>query len=84
MAQSIPFGLSGALDTVNVAIQRMWIKSSMPFSQYQDVCHVETGVNDYYTKDSSLTGPGYATRTLENAIIHSDAPYQGYDKTFRN
>lgn len=75
--------LGDAADLVDVSIQDIWLKGSeeesKDFAQYYNV---ESGIVDLYVKDSSISGLGYATRTLENAIIVSQKPIQGYDKTY--
>ena len=43
---------------------------------------METGVSDYYVKDSSLSGLGYAGRIVENAAITAVSPVQGFDKVY--
>lgn len=43
---------------------------------------METGVVDYYLKDSSLSGLGYAGRIVENAAVTASSPVQGFDKTY--
>ena len=44
--------------------------------------NVETGITDYYMKDSSLSGLGYAGRIVENAAVTAASPVQGFDKTY--
>jgi hypothetical protein len=39
-------------------------------------------VVDYYLKDSSLSGLGYAGRIVENAVVTAASPVQGFDKTY--
>lgn len=79
----VPFTIGDAADLVDVSIQKIWLKGSeketRDFAEYYGV---ETGVEDYYLKDSSLSGLGYASRILENAVITSESPVQGYDKTY--
>lgn len=83
MASTVPFTLGAAADLVDVAIQRIWIKGTEAEQRdFEQICNVETGVVDYYLKDSSISGLGYAGRILENAAITAQSPIEGYDKTF--
>lgn len=80
---SVPFSLGDAADLVDRSIQKIWIKTSEEDTNYYSkYYHVETGITDYYTKDSSISGLGYASRILENAIITAQSPIQGHDKTY--
>ena len=78
-----PLQLNDAADLIDVSIQDIWLKGSEKESQmYKQYYNVETGVVDYYMKDSSLTGLGYAGRIVENAAATAIAPVQGFDKTY--
>lgn len=78
-----PFTLSEAADLIDVSIQDIWLKGSEKESRmFEQYYNVETGVVDYYMKDSSLTGLGYAGRVVENAAITAASPVQGFDKTY--
>lgn len=78
-----PLNLSDAADLIDVSIQDIFLKGSEAESQlYKQYFNVETGVVDYYTKDSSLTGLGYAGRIVENAAVTAASPVQGFDKTY--
>ena len=78
-----PFSLTDAADLIDLSIQDIWLKGSEKESrQFEQFYNVETGVEDYYLKDSSLTGLGYAGRIVENAAATQIAPVQGYDKTY--
>ena len=78
-----PLQLSDAADLIDVSIQDIWLKGSENESQlYKQYFNVETGVVDYYLKDSSLSGLAYAGRVVENAAIISSSPIQGFDKTY--
>lgn len=78
-----PLSLSDAADLIDVSIQDIWLKGSEKESRlFEQYYNVETGVTDYYTKDSSLTGLGYAGRVVENAAITAASPVQGFDKTY--
>jgi hypothetical protein len=78
------FDLASAADLYNPAIQKMFIKSAKLDQQnYQKYYAVESGVTDYDLIDSSISGLGEAARIVENAVIVSEKPVQGYDKTYR-
>lgn len=80
---SQPLTLVDAGDLIDVSIQDIWLKGSEKESRlFEQYYNVETGVSDYYTKDSSLSGLGYAGRIIENAAVTSQTPVQGYDKTY--
>ena len=81
MAAPLTIGQAG--DLVDVAIQKIWLKPSPLSTEYfKQFCNVTTGVTDLYTKDSSLTGFGLASRVTESATIISQSPVQGFDQTF--
>ena len=78
-----PLNLSDAADLIDVSIQQIWLKGSEKESRmFEQYYNVETGVTDYYAKDSSLTGLGYAGRIVENAAVTAQSPVQGFDKTY--
>ncbi len=78
-----PLNLSDAADLIDVSIQDIFLKGSEKQSQlYKQYYNVETGVVDYYLKDSSMTGLGYAGRIAENAAVTAQSPVQGFDKTY--
>ena len=79
-----PLQIGDALDLVDVAIQKINLKSEDPKGMvlYDQYYNVESGVQDYYLKDSSLSGLGYAGRIVEGAVVTAQSPVQGYDKTF--
>jgi hypothetical protein len=76
--------LGDAADLTDVAIQKIFLKQTeLEKKTYFDKYYnVETGVVDRLLKDSSLSGIGQAARIVENAVITSEAPVQGYDKTY--
>lgn len=77
-----PLTLSDAADLVDVSIKNIWLKGAASETKiYEQYYNVDT-TTDYYTKDSSLSGLGYAGRIAENATIVSQSPIQGYDQTF--
>ena len=77
-----PLNINDAADLVDVAIQDIWLKGSERQTFYNQYFNVETGVQDYYLKDSSLSGLGLAGRVVENAAVTSQSPVQGFDKTY--
>ena len=78
-----PLNLSDAADLIDVSIQDIWLKGSETESQlYKQYMNTETGVTDYYLKDSSMSGLGYAGRVVENAAVTAASPVQGFDKTY--
>ena len=78
-----PLNLSDAADLIDISIQDIWLKGSEKESQmFKQYYNTETGVVDYYLKDSSMTGLGYAGRIVENAAVTASSPVQGFDKTY--
>lgn len=77
-----PLTLTDAADLIDVSIQDIFLKGSVKNTFYDKYMNVETGVTDYYTKDSSLSGLGYAGRIVENAAVTAQSPVQGFDKTY--
>lgn len=76
-----PFNIAQAADLVDLSIQKVFSKTSSPEAQYSKYFNVRK-TEDYYDKDSSLTGLSEADFVAENAVIASDTPIQGYDKTY--
>lgn len=79
-----PLNISDAADLTDPAIQEIWLKGGQMTKQtyYEKYYNVETGVTDYTLRDSSLSGLGYASRVVENAVITSESPVQGFDKSY--
>lgn len=78
-----PLTLSDAADLIDVSIQDIWLKGSEAETRlFEQYFNVDTGVTDYYLKDSSMTGLGYAGRIEENASVTAASPVQGFDKTY--
>lgn len=78
-----PLTLADAADLIDISIQDIFLKGSERESAiYKQFMNVETGITDYYVKDSSMTGLGYAGRIIENAAVTAASPIQGYDKTY--
>lgn len=76
-----PLTIGQAADLVDLSIQKIFLKTSTPEGMYKKYFNVRT-TEDLYDKDSSLSGLGEASFTDENAVIVSDVPVQGYDKTY--
>jgi len=76
-----PFTIGQAADLVDLSIQNIFKKSSEPEVMYKKYFNFRT-TDDYYEKDSSLSGLGEADFVDENAVITSETPVQGFDKTF--
>lgn len=78
-----PLNLSDAADLIDLSVQDIFLKGSEAQSRYfEQYYNVETGVVDYYIKDSSLSGLGYAGRIVENASVVASSPVQGFKKTY--
>lgn len=78
-----PLTLSDAADLIDLSVQDIFLKGSEDQSRYyEQYFNVETGVVDYYIKDSSLSGLGYAGRIVENASVVASSPVQGFKKTY--
>lgn len=77
-----PLTIGQASDLVDVAIQKVWLKSEQDKTEYfRKYYNVTTGVTDLYTKDSSLSELGSASRITENATIRAESPVQGFNQT---
>jgi len=76
-----PLNIAQAADLVDISIQNVFEKSSEPELMYPKYFNVRK-TDDYYEKDSSLSGLGEADFVDENGVIISDVPVQGYDKTY--
>ena len=78
---SAPLNIAQAADLVDLSIQKVFEKSSEPEVHYPKFFKVRK-TEDYYEKDSSLSGLGEADFVDENGIILSDVPVQGYKKVY--
>lgn len=76
-----PYNIAQAADLVDKSIQKVFLKSSDPDVMYTKYFNYRT-TEDYYEKDSGLSGLGEADFVDENAVITSDTPVQTYDKTY--
>ena len=78
-----PLQLADAVDLIDVSIQDIFKKGSEKETQtFKQIYNVESGVVDYYLKDSSMSGLDYAGRIIENAAVTAQSPVQGFDKTY--
>jgi len=73
---SAPLNIAQAADLVDLSIQKVFLKSSEPEAQYKKYFNART-TEDFYEKDSSLSGLGEADFVDENSVIVSDVPVQG-------
>lgn len=78
-----PMLLGDAVDLTDNAIQKIILKqTTLPIKTYYDkYFNVQKGV-DYLEKDSSLSGLSQVAYVSENAVISSEVPVQGFDKTY--
>lgn len=76
-----PLTIGQAADLVDLSIQKITLKSSDPKVQYKSYFNFRT-TEDYYDKDSGLSGLGRSSKVDENGVITSDTPVQTFDKTF--
>lgn len=76
-----PLNIAQAADLVDLSIQKVFEKTSAPEVMYSKYFNTRT-TEDYYEKDSSLSGLGEADFVAENSAIVSDIPIQGYDKLY--
>lgn len=78
---SAPFNIAQAADTVDLSIQNVYEKASEPTLMLKKYFNFRE-TEDYYEKDSSLSGLGEADFVDENAVIVSDTPVQGYKRIY--
>ena len=76
-----PYNIAQAADLVDLSIQKIFLKASDPDLMYPKYFNTRS-TQDYYEKDSSLSGLSEAGFVDENSVITSDTPVQGYDKTY--
>src|SRR5208337_4157112 len=81
MPTSGPMNIAQAADLVDLSVQKIFLKSSDPVSQYTKYFKTRT-TEDYFEKDSSLTGLGEADFVDENAVLMLDVPLQGYKQVY--
>jgi len=79
----IPLDLNSAADLVDVAIQKAWGSwDNKEPENFNKICNVETGVTDYYLKETDISDLGLAGRITQNASVIAESPVQGFDQTF--
>ena len=78
---SAPLNIAQAADLVDLSIQKVFQKTAEPENTYSKYFNVRS-TEDYYDKDSSLSGLTQADFVDENGTIFSDVPVQGYKKTY--
>lgn len=78
---SAPLTINQAADLVDLSVQKIFEKMAEPENVYSQYFNVRT-TEDYYEKDSSLSGLTQADFVDENGVIMSDTPVQGYKKTY--
>ena len=78
---SAPLSITQAADLVDLSIQEIYEKTSEPDVVYPKFFNVRT-TEDYYEKDSSLSGLGEADFVGENSALGSDVPVLGYKKVY--
>lgn len=76
-----PLNIAQAADLVDLSIQKVFEKSSEPEVHYSKYFKTRK-TEDYYEKDSSLSGLGEADFVDENGVLMSDVPVQGYKKVY--
>lgn len=78
---SAPFNIAQAANLVDLSIQNIYEKASEPDVNYKKYFNFRK-TEDYYDKDSSLSGLGEADFVDENGVIFADTPVQGYEKIY--
>jgi len=68
-----PFTIGQAADLVDKSIQSIFLKSSEPENTYSKFFNIRK-TEDYYEKDSGLSGLYESDYTDENGVILSDVP----------
>lgn len=76
-----PLNIAQAADLVDLSIQNIYKKTTVPEPKYKKYFNYRT-TSDLYEKDSSLSGLGEADFVDENGVVAVDVPIQGYDKTY--
>ena len=82
MSTNVPFDIDAASDTVDLSIQKMWLKSKADLVEYHKSYYYVEPVKDYITKDSSITSIDSFTKIAENQNIPASSPYQGFSKSY--
>lgn len=79
---NVPFDLDAASDLTDLSIQEIWIKSPADMEEYHDEYYYVEPVEDYITKDSSLTAISTFSKIPENGNIPADSPYEGFRQVY--
>lgn len=83
MASAVPMTLSSASDLIDLSIQKIVQKSTnLSNLNVHETLFNSQKTEDYYEKDSSMSGFSEASRLTEGAQIASESPVQGFDKTY--
>jgi len=82
MSTNVPFDIDAASDTVDLSIQKMWLKSKADLTEYHKSYYYVEPVKDYITKDSSVTSIDSFSKIAENQNIPASSPYQGFGKSY--
>ena len=78
-----PLNLADAADIIDVSIQKYFLKGSEKESRlFEQYYNMESGVTDYFLKDSGLSGLGFAGRIVENAAVTAQSPVQTFKQTY--
>ncbi len=78
---SAPLNLDQASDLLDLSIQKIFPKTSVPEPKYKQFFNFRT-TSDYYEKDSGISGLGEADFVDENGVVTVDVPIQTYKKTY--
>ena len=82
MIAQVPATIGQFGDLVDKSIDDIFVKAMAKHSSTMEKFFNVSNGNDYYEKDSSVTGSEVAKFVGENASVVYDAPLQGYDKTY--
>ena len=80
---SAPGVIAQFADAVDVAIQKYWLKPTTEKTEYfRSMYNVTTGVEDYYLKDSGISGLSSASRMHEQGVVVAEVPVQTNSQTY--
>lgn len=83
MPSAVPMTIDSAADLVDLSIQNIYKKmTNLDKDEVAIKMYHSEKTEDYFEKDSGLSGFGEAARITENAIITSESPIQTFDKTY--
>lgn len=77
-----PMTLAQAADLIDLSIQSVYKKHAPKTEENYKKYYYVANTEDYYEKDSSLSGFGEASRITDNAVIMAETPVQGFDRTY--